>query len=142
MPAGAGCCCCLCPTSNCPDCTSCKADPKGNAYESTATACEGKADCAVTVCYEPHQPPSSALQPCVGTSPVPKDPAFGCGKSYEVTYTCDSGWGTSLIIALLVVSALYVGGGSAYNVKAKGATPVRALAAAPIMHSIRLHAPR
>ena len=60
-----------------------------------------------------------------------KDPAYGCGKSYEVTYTCDSGWGTGLIIALLVVSALYVGGGSAYNVKAKGATPVRALLQLP-----------
>ena len=88
-------------------------------------ACEGKSACSVTVCYEPHQPPSSAEQPCVGTSPVPTDPAFGCGKTYEVTYTCESGWGTGFIIALLVVGILYVGGGSAYNVKAKGATPVR-----------------
>ena len=51
------------------------------------------------------------------------DPAFGCGKTYEVTYTCDSGWGWTFIIALCAVSGLYVGGGSAYNVKMKGAAP-------------------
>ena len=97
-------------------------------------ACEGKQACAVTVCYQPHQAPSSPTQPCVGTSPTLKDPAFGCGKTYEVMYTCESGWGTGFVIALLVLGSVYVGGGSAYNVKAKGAAPVCA-------SSLHSHAP-
>ena len=100
----------------CAECVTCKADPlKGNAYETTMAACDGKQACSVTVCYKPHQAPSSALQPCVGTSPVIMDPAFGCGKTYEVTYTCDSGWGMmwgmTFLIFATVAGAAYVGGG-------------------------------
>ena len=97
---------------NCPDCHTCKADKKGNSFVTTDAACAGKKSCDVVVCYEPHQPPSSAAQPCVGT-PTFNDPAYGCGKTFEVVYTCDSGWGWTFIIALVVLVAGYAGGGSA-----------------------------
>lgn len=85
---------------------------KGNAYATTVAACEGKQVCSVTVCFEAHQAPSSPTQPCVGTSPAPTDPAFGCGKTFEVTYTCESKWGWTFIIIFAVAAAVYAGGGS------------------------------
>ena len=106
---------------NCPDCHTCKADKKGNSFVTTDAACAGKQSCDVVVCFEPHQPPSSAAQPCVGT-PTFNDPAFGCGKTFEVVYTCDSGWGWTFIIALVVLVAGYAGGGSAC---APAARPLR-----------------
>ena len=117
----------------------CPPAPPDNVLERLRGDCDGLQVCAITACLC-HDgaattcpcPDKSACFP--PTSSCWTDPASGCQKGFEATYTCSGRWGVLFNIFFVTGLSVYLAGGVAWSAKVQGKAMGTAAAQACQLH--------
>ena len=104
----------------------CPPAPPDNVLERLRDDCDGLQLCAITACLCHDGGPTTTC-PCPDksacfppTSSCWTDPASGCQKGFEATYTCSGRWGVLFNIFFVTGLSVYLAGGVVWSAKVQG----------------------